>query len=359
MKLDAKKAKYPDTSLLIQRAQDNGLTQTVIATLCGVNQSVVSEWRHGKRVARVEQIKPLLEKFGDLRITDKPSVYLVCDHKGFKMKFEVFGVLAEFISQARYKHKETIQERKFYGNFMPDYRRPKRISDPELREKFEREISRYEERLSDYEAIISKYVEGKQAEEIKMLDQLFNELRSMEGQVLKTQDEFLCLFSSLKSHYPFKPLGNYSELRNNLLSTAHEYDSQIVQINGDIIFEFIFEIDKDDSGPMWNQNADKTPWMKWVVHELGEGKFCWIVQHPKTMYFPAKSIAQPSDIWLSTIMEPDDIEGILESTRTYPLSKTQKSAVDLESMTYLMTKAFLDRGYAVEGVKVIPNEKSK
>ena len=356
MQIDAPKAKYPETQVLIQRARDHGLTQNEIGVLCGVQQSIISDWLNGKKIARVEQIEPLLEKFGDVGIAAKPSVYLVYDHKGFEINDAVFKTLEEFIADVQREHKKAVQEREFIGKVLPDYRQPKRIADPELRKKFEYEIGRYEMALQEFEAVRSKYMETERENEFNALKQTRIQLFTMKGDLFKDQDEFLELFSHLPDRRMWMSGLDYKTLRNDLLAAAHKYESRIVQIEGDIIFDYVFEMDKDDPGPMWNRSDKKIPWMKWVVHDLGGGKFCWLVQHPKKTYFPIGTKRQPDDVWLAKIEEADDVTGILSSAGNYPLSSAQKSAVDFESLLYLMTKAFLDKRHHVEGIELIPKQ---
>jgi|GEM_PF-5804962 len=360
MLVDASKAKYPYTKELVRHAREKGgLKQTKIAKMCGVQQSVVSNWCTGPKKATLEQIKPLVEMFGDVVKKVETQVYLVCEHKGFEINDAVFKTLAEFISKARIEHGKAVQERKDFGELLPDYRQPKKISDPKIRKKFEYEIGRYETALARYEAVRVKLIETNLEREIKALHRVMFELVPMEGRLFTNQDEFLELFSQLPTGYLLKSSLSYKMLRNDLLTAAHKYDSQTVQIEGEVIFRYVFEIDKDDPGPIWNRNDEKIPWMKWVVHDLGGGKFCWLVQQPKKTYFPVDTQRQPDEIWLSTIEKPDDIEGILASARNYPLSSRQKSAVDLESLIFLITKAFLDRGYDVKGVTLIQKKTDK
>ena len=284
--LDAPKAKYPETQILIQRACDNGLKQKEIGKMCRVQQSIVSAWLNGDKTARREQIKPLLEIFGHVGIRKKPSVYLVCEHKGFRINDAVIKALSEFLARTRLELEKTIEERKFGEEILPPYRQPQRITDQELREKFESQISSYEARLSEYDAIRSKYSEHKQLKEIEVIEETLLGLQHKRAESFNSQDEFLALFGHLSRPFRYQLFGDYENLQNDLLAAAHVYVSQTVQIDGPIIFEYTFTREPKDPGPMWDRKDQKIPWMKWTLHELGGGKFCWIVQQPKNTYLP-------------------------------------------------------------------------
>lgn len=357
MQVDSSKAKYPHTQELVRHAREKGgYIQAKIARICGVTQSTVSDWEKGKKKAKLEQIKPLVEIFGDIVNHSVKPTYMICKNQKFEINDFVIETLSNFLSQARIEHEKTIQERKFYGNHMPDYRLPKRISDPELRDKFESEISRYEDALSLYDSVSLGYAEINQGKEIRVIEQILVELKSLKGRDFEDQDSFLELFTRLPSEYAIRPIGNYQSLRNDLLIAAHKYDSEIVQIEGDIIFQYTLEINKDDSIPIWRENDGKILWMKWIVHDLGRGRFCWLVQQPKNTYFPIPNQIKNNDLWLSIIQHPSDLEGILVAARSFPFSAKQKVAVDHESLIFFMTKAFIERGYAVKGVKIIQRE---
>ncbi|MFX0546265.1 helix-turn-helix domain-containing protein [Roseovarius sp. S1116L3] len=56
---------YEQTQRLVNIVIKSGLTQGEIAKLCRVDQSTVSRWKKGQSRARLDQVKPLLMRFGD------------------------------------------------------------------------------------------------------------------------------------------------------------------------------------------------------------------------------------------------------------------------------------------------------
>jgi transcriptional regulator with XRE-family HTH domain len=59
-----KQGKYRYTKQLISMAQRDGWTQTDIGDCCRVSQSIVSDWKKGKKQATESQLRPLLEIYG-------------------------------------------------------------------------------------------------------------------------------------------------------------------------------------------------------------------------------------------------------------------------------------------------------
>ncbi|MSU90432.1 hypothetical protein GE300_12520 [Rhodobacteraceae bacterium 2CG4] len=56
---------YEQTQRLVNIASKSGLTQVEIGRLCRVDQTTVSRWKKGVSRARLDQVKPLLKRFGD------------------------------------------------------------------------------------------------------------------------------------------------------------------------------------------------------------------------------------------------------------------------------------------------------
>jgi transcriptional regulator with XRE-family HTH domain len=82
----AKKPKYQKTKELIRIALREGLTQEHIGKLCRVGQPQVSKWKSGTAFASVDQVKPLLDKFGHLLRHSPFKVYQFGNEPG-KMSF--------------------------------------------------------------------------------------------------------------------------------------------------------------------------------------------------------------------------------------------------------------------------------
>ncbi len=59
-----KKKPFKQTRELVRLALNNGWTQTEIAKTCRTQQSVVSAWSKGEKLATEQQLKPLLDLFG-------------------------------------------------------------------------------------------------------------------------------------------------------------------------------------------------------------------------------------------------------------------------------------------------------
>lgn len=60
-----KKKKFKQTRQLVKLALNDGWTQKSIADSCRSQQSVVSSWARGEKQANEEQLKPLLEIYGN------------------------------------------------------------------------------------------------------------------------------------------------------------------------------------------------------------------------------------------------------------------------------------------------------
>jgi transcriptional regulator with XRE-family HTH domain len=353
--IDAPKAKYLETRELIQHASNHGLTQKEIAKKCGVTQSIVSDWLNGKRIARRIQLTPLLDMFGDVTDKKQATVYLVANHECFKINTSVLKVFHDFLGKAEKSLKAGSRWHKYFTNKLPEYRRPPRITDPELRERFESEIKGYEEAIVDLERVRALYNQEIAKEKTQLLRDCRLELISNLGKSFTTQSEFLAPFDKLSSD-DFQAtitVGDFKNLKNDSLAASHSYKSEVVQIYGDIIFEYTFDEEPEDPGPMWNRNDDRVPWMKWVIHELGNGQFCWLVMQPKNVFLNIKTNKHPNNVWLSKIEKSDTVESILSSAQDYLSAKVIDYLIDPEALLFLITKSFLDRGYPVENVKVI------
>lgn len=61
----SKKDKFPQTKELVRIALNDGMTQAAIATMCRTQQSQVSKWKSGERLATRGQVKELLKRYGN------------------------------------------------------------------------------------------------------------------------------------------------------------------------------------------------------------------------------------------------------------------------------------------------------
>ena len=72
MNKQSKKNLFPKTRELVRMALNDGMTQGDIARLCRTQQPTVSKWKSGSRLATRQQLKPLLQDYGD-RLSRVPS----------------------------------------------------------------------------------------------------------------------------------------------------------------------------------------------------------------------------------------------------------------------------------------------
>ena len=60
-----KSDRFPSTKELVRIALNDGMTQLQIAQLCRTQQGQVSKWKSGIALATRQQLKPLLERYGE------------------------------------------------------------------------------------------------------------------------------------------------------------------------------------------------------------------------------------------------------------------------------------------------------
>lgn len=60
-----KSDRFPSTKELVRIALNDGMTQIQIAQLCRTQQGQVSKWNSGTALATRQQLKPLLERYGE------------------------------------------------------------------------------------------------------------------------------------------------------------------------------------------------------------------------------------------------------------------------------------------------------
>lgn len=89
----AKKQKYKQTQELLRIALKAGLTQTEAAKLCRTQQSQVSKWKNGEALANVDQVKPLLDRYGYLLKQGPFKIYQFVKDNGELAFLKVEGKL--------------------------------------------------------------------------------------------------------------------------------------------------------------------------------------------------------------------------------------------------------------------------
>lgn len=85
------KKKFRKTKALIKIALENGWTQNQIAKKCRTHQSIVSDWANGQKYATIQQIKPLLEAFGNQLERKTSKVYYSFSEKDGYKYFKIEG----------------------------------------------------------------------------------------------------------------------------------------------------------------------------------------------------------------------------------------------------------------------------
>lgn len=78
------KSKFRQTKALVRLAINEGWTQAQIANACRTQQSVVSAWKNGEKLATEAQVMPLLEVFGDKLRRNSFRVYYSLDGERYK-----------------------------------------------------------------------------------------------------------------------------------------------------------------------------------------------------------------------------------------------------------------------------------
>jgi len=172
------------------------------------------------------------------------------------------------------------------------------------------------------------------------------------------EKDFLHILESIDDLPNYKSFFNFDWLRRELVTKAFIYDSEIVQVEGPVIFEYKFQFVVEDESPMWAKKENIITWMKWIVHDNGDEKFTWIVQRDR--YKNTNLITEVSESeerWISAIEEPNEIEAILKRARSYPFTEDEKKLINKDGVVFMLTKAFVERGYPVQGIKIIQAKK--
>lgn len=103
------KRKFKQTKQLVRLALNDGWSQTEIATECRTQQSIVSGWSKGEKLATEQQLKPLLEVYGHKLRRNTFRFYWNIDPKTQqKSYFKVEGKV--ILSQAFYDARRVKHE---------------------------------------------------------------------------------------------------------------------------------------------------------------------------------------------------------------------------------------------------------
>ncbi|HIE01797.1 MAG TPA: XRE family transcriptional regulator [Thiotrichaceae bacterium] len=86
--------KYPYTKEVVDAARKEGMTQIEIAKLCRIQQSTVSGWSKGEKIAPIHVIKPLIEKYGT-QINKKHSRVYFAYERRYIINDTVLSLCAE------------------------------------------------------------------------------------------------------------------------------------------------------------------------------------------------------------------------------------------------------------------------
>ena len=109
-----KKKPFKQTRELVRLALNDGWTQTKIAKTCRTQQSVVSAWSKGEKLATEQQLKPLLNLFGYKLRRNTFKLYWCKNAETSKIEFiKVEGKIIFSL---------LIGEKYSYNKFVPKYK---------------------------------------------------------------------------------------------------------------------------------------------------------------------------------------------------------------------------------------------
>jgi predicted transcriptional regulator len=303
-------SKHPDTQALIVKAIEvYGLTQIKIADLCEVHQSVVSGWKSGSKKARWKQVRPLIEKYGDVQNESKGVVYCRITNPSYIFSEESIKYLARAIRKVL-SHQVRV----------------------ELKENSSESISRL---LDD---------------RITLLQDIVHKIEKQKPIILETiqsVDNFLLSFNKELEEELFYEMILTKEFVSGILESAHRYDKEYVKIYGDMIFDYIFSR-KD------RLSAEEFPWMKWSVISTGNGHFVWIISKKKHIR-GSVDIDQKHEhaTWLSEIHEDLDAETIMNKAKGYKVDPQYEEHFDRDILLFSLVHALSQNGYELECVSTI------
>lgn len=109
-----KKKPFKQTRELVRLVLNNGWTQTEIAKTCRTQQSVVSAWSKGEKLATEQQLKPLLDLFGYKLRRNTFKLYWLKNAETSKIEFiKVEGKIIFSL---------LISKKDGYKKFVPKYK---------------------------------------------------------------------------------------------------------------------------------------------------------------------------------------------------------------------------------------------
>lgn len=194
---------------------------------------------------------------------------------------------------------------------------------------------------------------------IEAIESAIELFKSKESMVYEKDTDFLGLIKNIENtNWILNDI--LEKLQSELLIKGMIYKSEIVMVEGAVIFEYKFQMVGEDDAPMWAQKRNILTWMKWLIHENGEGLFTWIVQKDK--YNNTNLVTEDlesEERWISIIEEPKTIEKILERARSYPFTQNEENRINRDGIIFMLTKAFIERGYPVQGIKIIAAKKGE
>ena len=343
--------KYKYTKKLIERAKNSGMTQKNIEDMCRVKQSQVSGWLNGKSLAFYDQIWPLIEIFGE--ITSPAVVYWEIEEEGYCLTAEANSFLELYQQQL--------------NNFRLNIQVPNR-------QVFKKQLSKDDISTNEKKIGYLKQLN----ESLKGFKDILSQKKPSFSTYLEFiniihQSSFLKLVGSKDFRFPELDLNRFIDL-------AHEKKLRITQVEGVVIFKHNFQIVEEGQ----SNRIKRFTWQKWIIHEVANNQFAWVIQERKTIKVDREVIAvdahNEESKWISKILYPVDQQEIIDKVEKYldTLSKTDCNSflsklnnsmnghryrdgqslkrrlnTDKEIVPFLLKKAFIERGYPIENLRKI------
>jgi transcriptional regulator with XRE-family HTH domain len=303
-------AKHPNTRALITKAIEVcGLTQRQIAEICNVQQSVVSGWKSGKIVARWNQLRPLIDKYGDVQGEKTSNTYCRVMNSSYVLGPEIIEYLEDAV-KAVYLHETSLAANSAESEGIRT--------------------------IVDTRHLTLKNM----ASTIKNRGEISFETES-------EAYEFIHNFDVNASGNFFDEFIITKRILSGILRKAHRYEIEYVKIYGENIFEYTFYAPKDDF-------EKKYAWMKWSVISSQNGLLTWIVSKQKS----GRGIAEIDSnhehaTWLSEVHENIDVEELIKKAGVYKFEPSYEIFVDRDILMFSLVHAFSKNGYDLEIVKTL------